>query len=144
MRREKHSLLTKVKSLETKLAAVMKTTSVNLDEETSSDIQTIMEEEEQHINSFSEDSFQYLFWKQQKEAVMRVGTKKNGIRWHPLVLIPETPVEQKPMKHLDNQAVSNFLPSVLYGIIPMLLRLEQDFLSSAYRGCQLEIFTQFS
>ena len=75
MRREKHSLLTKVKSLETKLA-VMETTSVNLDEETSSDIWTIMEEEEQHINSFSEDSFNICFGNSKLKSTCHEGRYK--------------------------------------------------------------------
>ena len=35
---------------------------------------------------YPEDSFQYIFWKQQKESLAKKGKSRNGIRWHPLMI----------------------------------------------------------
>ena len=76
----------KIKRLKAKLSKLIETSGVLLDSETSSDLQTIMEEEtriDQH-----EESFKSVFWSQQREALIREGScsSKKGMRWHPLMI----------------------------------------------------------
>ena len=87
MRQENRALQLKINRLKMKLASVMETTGVILDEETSSDFQQIMAEKDGHIaEQFPKDSFQAIFWEQQKKAFTKEGTQKKGIRWHPLMI----------------------------------------------------------
>ena len=66
---------------------MIRTNGVVLDNETSSDMEKIMEEEDGNIaDKFQEDSFQRIFWKQQKECIAKEGCRKKGIRWHPLII----------------------------------------------------------
>ena len=60
---------------------------VTLDSDMSTEFRNIMSEEDGSIEqSFAKDSFQYIFWKQQKEALLKKGDAKKGIRWHPLII----------------------------------------------------------
>jgi hypothetical protein len=87
LQREKRALQLKVKRLEGKLAAAIEATSITLDDEISSDFQKIMADEEECITKeYSKDSFPYIFWKQQQNALARKGSTKNEMRWHPLII----------------------------------------------------------
>lgn len=107
----------KIKRLKAKLSILIETSGVFLDSETSSDFQTIMEEEETHINdSDHEESFKSVFWIQQKEALIREGSSgsKKGMRWHPLMIrwcLYLKHQSSKVMKPLDNLRVYIFLPA---------------------------------
>ena len=35
---------------------------------------------------YSEDSFQHIFWQQQKKSLAKEGSSKKGNRWHPLII----------------------------------------------------------
>lgn len=81
LQKEKRVLQLKVKRLEGKLAAAMETTSITLDDEVSLDFQKIMADEDEWITKeYSKDSFQYIFWKQQREALAKEGNAKKGTR----------------------------------------------------------------
>ena len=71
--------------LQCKLATVIARCGVSLDEDTTSDLSKVMEEEDQVVKEIypEEDCFQRIFWQQQKEASSRSG---RGIRWHPLMI----------------------------------------------------------
>lgn len=57
---------------------------VVVDDDTSSDLaQIVMEEDEVVTRTFPEDSFQAIFWRQQKQAAER---SSRGVRWHPLFI----------------------------------------------------------
>ena len=87
LHKKKKALSLKVKRLEQKVAKAVEKSSVHLDEVTSSDIESIMNSEERNIEErYPEDSFQYVFWKQQKESLAKKGKSRNGIRWHPLMI----------------------------------------------------------
>jgi hypothetical protein len=43
-------------------------------------------EEEESDPTWPENSFQSIFWKEQKKALSRKGSSKNGCRWHPLMI----------------------------------------------------------
>jgi hypothetical protein len=45
-----------------------------------------LSENEHFVDNLPEDSFQKLFWQQQIDALGRSGSKKHGIRWHPLMI----------------------------------------------------------
>lgn len=67
-----------------KLASVIGNQGLTLDAQTSTDIAGVMEEESSSVEkSFAPDSFQMIFWKQQKEASRR---SPKGMRWHPLMI----------------------------------------------------------
>ena len=85
IRKVNRALDMKLKRLKAKLSEVIETSGVHLDADTSHDLETIMEEEETRI-TYSEESFQSIFWKQQKEVLIRKGNSKKGIRWHPLMI----------------------------------------------------------
>ena len=71
--------------LERKLSEAIEGKGVNVDEELATDLFSVMEEEEQHIeNEYPEGSFQRVFWQQQKKAASVKG--KKGMRWHPLMI----------------------------------------------------------
>ena len=86
LRQENRILESKVKRLTAKLDSILQTDGIDLDDETSSDFISIMEEEDAGVESaFPPDSFQHIFWKHQLDSVARSG-KKNGVRWHPLMI----------------------------------------------------------
>lgn len=46
-----------------------------------------MSKEEHNVETrYPVDSFQHVFWKQQKESLAKQGKSRNGIRWHPLMI----------------------------------------------------------
>ena len=58
-----------------------------MDEQTSTDIQKIMEDESQLVSSkYGENSFPSIFWKTQKECLSKAGNLRKGIRWHLLII----------------------------------------------------------
>ena len=76
-----------IRQLQLKLDKVLERNNISLDNDTSQDFQSVMEEEDHHINTkFPEDSFQAIFWKHQKESLHKKGKQKNGNRWHPLMI----------------------------------------------------------
>ena len=87
LRQKNRILESKVKRLTAKLDSILQTDGIDLDDETSSDFISIMEEEDAGVeSSFPPDSFQHIFWKHQLDSVARSGKKKNGVRWHPLMI----------------------------------------------------------
>lgn len=81
-----HKVLTlRMERLKAKMASIIEKQGVCVDEETSSDIERIMTEEESGVlKSYPKGSFQQLFWQQQKEAASK--HDKRGMRWHPLFI----------------------------------------------------------
>lgn len=87
MKKENRALNMCVKRLELKLSEVIENKGVILDEETSADFYTVMEEHDTRIQlEHEEDTFQYVFGEQQKKAIGREEVKRKGIRWHPLII----------------------------------------------------------
>ena len=78
------SVQKKLCRLKARVAEMISTTNVQLDVETTSDLCAIMELEEKSIlKKYPEDSFQRVFWQQQKEASSK---DKRGMRWHPAMI----------------------------------------------------------
>lgn len=48
--------------------------------------QLVQQNDGQVLEQYKEDTFQYIFWKQQKEAIGKTGAQKCGICWHPLFI----------------------------------------------------------
>ena len=75
----------RMERLKTKLSSIIATQGITQDEEMSSDLVTMMkEEEEQVFKTYAEGSFQQIFWNQQKKAASK--SDKRGMRWHPLFI----------------------------------------------------------
>lgn len=75
----------KIAHLKEKLTEKIEIEGEQVDDLTNTDLKEIMDENDSNIEAlYSKDSFIYLFWRQQKEAL----TKKNlkGMRWHPLMI----------------------------------------------------------
>ena len=86
-KKETKALRMRVMRLEKKISDALEKDSVVLDSEISMDMSSIMDKEDSVIkNTYKEGTFQYIFWNQQKEAIGKEGAKKNGIRWHPLII----------------------------------------------------------
>lgn len=65
----------------------METCSIVLDNETSHDLEAIIEERDKSVQSnFPEDSFEAIFWNHQKQSLLKQGKERNGNRWHPLMI----------------------------------------------------------
>ena len=87
LQKRNKSLMTQVKRLRTKIEAAIEADGVILDDQACHDLETIMENEDKTIDEkFQEDSFQYIFWKQQKYFLSKESNQKKGIRWHPLMI----------------------------------------------------------
>ena len=87
LRRKNRALSLRIKRLNSKVAAAIETDGVILDGQTSTDIQTIMEDENKLVCSkYPKNSFPFVFWKQQMECSLKQGKLKNRIRWHPLMV----------------------------------------------------------
>ena len=70
--------------LKEKLASLTATQGVLLDEDTTHDLQKIIDEEDNAVKQkYPEGSFQKLFWDQQREASSRPGQRRH---WHPLMI----------------------------------------------------------
>lgn len=83
---ETRAVRIRLKRLEVKLSEIVEKNGIVPDEELSTDMCDPVDQSDSHIrDQYKDDTFQYLFWEQQKEAMGREGVKKNGIRWHPLV-----------------------------------------------------------
>lgn len=83
LRTENLAMKRKIANLEAKINDIICKEGIEFDDETTSDLRQIMMEHDSIISKFPEDSFQPIYWKQQKEAVEK---HKNGIRWHPLMI----------------------------------------------------------
>ena len=83
LRTENLAMKWKIANLEAKINDIICKEGIELDDETTSDLRQIMMEHDSTISKFPEDSFQRIYWKQQKEAFEK---HKNGIRWHPLMI----------------------------------------------------------
>ena len=105
----------KVQRLQLKFDKLLETSSISLDDETSQDFEKIMEEEDHNINTqLPEDSFQAIFWKNQRELLSKKGKEKketDGI--HLWFVITRT----RHMMLFESLGASHFLPSVHYAII---------------------------
>ena len=70
--------------LKANVAEMISRKNIQLDVETTSDLCTIMKQKEECISRmYPEDSFQRVFWQQQKEALSK---DKRGMRWHPAMI----------------------------------------------------------
>ncbi len=75
----------KVERIRQKLALAIKEGSVEVDETTHYDLQEIATSKTQEVTkTFPEDSFQHLFWEQQKAATEKKDSR--SMRWHPLMI----------------------------------------------------------
>ena len=75
----------RIAHLEEKLRERIEIEGQQMDEETSSDLKQIMEENNNQIEAqYPKDSFMYLFWRQQREALAKKDPR--GMRWHPLMI----------------------------------------------------------
>ena len=75
----------RVAHLQEKLRESTEVEGEKVDESTSADLQQIMEDNDTSIlKQYPKESFLYLFWTQQKEALTKSSTK--GMRWHPLMI----------------------------------------------------------
>ena len=84
---ESRALKMRLKRLEAKLAEMVEKNGVTIDDVLSEDMCKMMAENDRRVQEeFKEDTFQYIFWKQQREAMGKEGVKRNGIRWHPLII----------------------------------------------------------
>ena len=84
---ESRALKMRLKRLEAKLAEMVEKNGVTIDDALSEDMCKMMAENDRRVQEeFKEDTFQYIFWKQQREAMGKEGVKRNGIRWHPLII----------------------------------------------------------
>ena len=73
------------KRLKKKLDKAIAKDGVELDSTTHDDLQTIISDSEADVaNTNPEDSFQYIFWKQQQEAARM--KRASSMRWHPLII----------------------------------------------------------
>ena len=80
LRTENLAMKWKIANLEAKINDIICKEGIELDDET---LHPIMMEHDSTISRFPEDSFQRIYWKQEKEAFEK---HKNCIRWHPLMI----------------------------------------------------------
>ena len=84
---ETRALKLRLKRLESKLSEMVKRNGVILEEELSADICKLMDENDSQVQQeYKEDTFHNILWKQQRKAMGREGVRRNGIRWHPLMI----------------------------------------------------------
>lgn len=77
----------RVQDLEKKAREVLKTDGICIDDELSKDLKEVMNDGTATISSdFPDNSFRSIFWKHQLESLNKEGKKKNGNRWHPLMI----------------------------------------------------------
>ena len=70
--------------LQHKLTAVTSHSGISLDHATSDDFAAIMDETNDVVKwTYPEDSFQRIFWQQQKDAASK---SRHGMHWHPLMI----------------------------------------------------------
>ena len=71
--------------LKVRVAEIIAKQGVTVDTDIASDLSTIMAEEDKIIvKQYPEDSFQSVFWQQQREASCKAD--KRGVRWHPAMI----------------------------------------------------------
>ena len=86
----------RIAHLEEKLREKIEVEGEQMDKKTTLDLKQVMEEDNDQIEAqYPEDSFMYLFWKQQRAALWK--KDQRGMRWYPLmircmVLIHMTPL----------------------------------------------------
>ena len=74
----------KIQHLKTRVSQLIATDGMTLDLETTTDLHTIMQEEETTVLSrYREGSFQHVFWQQQQ---MASSTDRRGMQWHPALI----------------------------------------------------------
>ena len=74
----------KIQHLKTRVSQLIAKDGMTLDLETTTDLHTIMQEEETKVLSrYPEGSFQRVFWQQQQ---MASSTDRRGMRWHPALI----------------------------------------------------------
>ena len=84
LRKNELAMKKKIDRLKAKLSKILEDESVVLDDDTSLDLRQIMEEEEPAVLDGSpKNSFQVMFWSQQKEALRK---QKRNMRWHPMII----------------------------------------------------------
>ena len=86
VQKQKIALREKVRRLEKEKKArkLIESEGVRLSREDAADIQTIMEEISDKVDTFAEESFQHILWEQQKKY--NALKDKRQMRWHPLVI----------------------------------------------------------
>ena len=88
VQKQKIALREKVKRLEKekKARTLIEREDVRLSREDAADIQTIMKENSDKVDSaFAEESFQHILWEQQKKYIAL--KDKRQMRWHPLIIL---------------------------------------------------------
>ena len=79
-----YTVATRIQRLRSRIADMTASRDLSLDTETTTDIQSIIvEEESRALRGLPQDSFQRIFWQQQKAAAM---VDKRGMRWHPAMI----------------------------------------------------------
>ena len=72
-----------VSQLQEKVEKLTETQGLTVEQSLQEDLVTVMDQHEDSISKqYKEDSFQMIFWKQQRQA-FQAGT---GVRWHPLII----------------------------------------------------------
>lgn len=85
LQHQKKLSMLRIKRLKSKIASIIASQGVPVDDEITNDIEAIMLAEEEHVlGKFAEGSFQQIFWQQQKLAASK--SDKRGMRWHPLMI----------------------------------------------------------
>ena len=85
LHRENRNAKRRMAHLEEKLRERIEDEGEQMDKETSLDLKQIMEENNEQIETqYPRDSFMYLFWKQQREALGKKDLR--GMRWHPMMI----------------------------------------------------------
>uniref|UniRef100_A0A1X7UPQ6 Uncharacterized protein n=1 Tax=Amphimedon queenslandica TaxID=400682 RepID=A0A1X7UPQ6_AMPQE len=80
---ENRSLKKRINNLEEKIAKITDKEGVDMDDETSHDIYQMVQDEQSVIEKLPDDSFQSIFWRQQREAAEK---HPKAMRWHPLMI----------------------------------------------------------
>ena len=72
-----------VSQLQEKVKKLTETQGLTVERSLHEDLVTVMDQHEDSISQqYEEDSFQMIFWKQQRQALQ----KGTGVRWHPLII----------------------------------------------------------
>ena len=85
MQQVNHSIKRQNQALIKKISELIEEKGVYLDSETSADLSEIMKEKEDSVlASLPQESFNHIFWEQQKKAASIKDPK--GMRWHPAII----------------------------------------------------------
>ena len=72
-----------VSQLQERIKKLTETQGLNVEQDLHDDLVTVMDQHEDSVSKqYDEDSFQMIFWRQQRQAIQ----KGTGVRWHPLFI----------------------------------------------------------